>query len=80
MIEKFPPLPKPEVPDAGQDNAPAEVAEMLDRLDDAPPDLVRDTLWAYEHLEHKTVKPDAAPSRGASSLLKWAARILLPVL
>ena len=34
MVEAFPPLPKPEVPDAGQDDAPAEVAEMLDRLDD----------------------------------------------
>jgi hypothetical protein len=72
MVEAFPPPPKPEVPGAGQDDAPAEVAEMLDRLDDAPPDLVRDTLWAYEHLEHKGVKPDSAPSRGACSLLTWA--------
>ncbi len=72
MVEAFPPLPKPEVPDAGQDDAPAEVAEMLDRRDDAPPDLVRDTLWVYEHLEHKAVRADSAPSRGARALLRWA--------
>ncbi len=46
---------------------------MLERLDDdVSPDLVRDTLWAYDHLEHSGVKPDSAPSRDAWLLLKWA--------
>ncbi len=40
---------------------PAEVADMLVQLDGGPSHLVRDTLWAYEHLEHKAMKPDSAP-------------------
>ncbi len=47
---------------------------MLEQLDGGPPDLMRDTLWAYEHLEHKGVKPDAAPLRGAWPLPEWPRR------
>ena len=36
------------------------------------PDLVRDTLWAYENLENRQAKPDQAPGPGAWSLLRWA--------
>jgi hypothetical protein len=50
-----------------------DVDAVLEKLDDgAPPDLVRDTLWVYQHLENKAVRPDQAPSRGAWSLLRWA--------
>ena len=50
-----------------------DVDAVLEKLDDgAPPDLVRDTLWVYQHLENKAVRPDQAPSRGAWSLIRWA--------
>jgi hypothetical protein len=49
------------------------------------PNLVRDTLWAYENLPNRKAKPEDAPTVGAWSLLTWARRyrnrffeILLP--
>jgi hypothetical protein len=51
-----------------------DVEALLDRLDNdrQPPDLIRDTLWAYENLENRWTKPEDAPSLGAWSLLLWA--------
>jgi hypothetical protein len=50
-----------------------DVDALLDRIGDGqPPDLVRDTLWAYQNLENRKAKPGDAPSLGAWSLLQWA--------
>jgi hypothetical protein len=50
-----------------------DIDALLDRAGDRPPpDLVRDTLWAYEHLANPRAKPGDAPSLGAWSLLQWA--------
>ncbi len=78
--EKYPPLAEtdsvettaavqqPE--EAGDD---VDVDALLDRVGDRqPPDLVRDTLWVYQNIENRGVKPENAPSLGAWSLLKWA--------
>jgi hypothetical protein len=48
-----------------------DVDALLERPDQLP-DLTRDTLWAYENLLNRRVKPEDAPSLGAWSLLIWA--------
>jgi hypothetical protein len=48
-----------------------DVDALLERTGDQQPDLVRDVLWAYQHLENRKAKPDDAPSPGAWSMLKW---------
>jgi hypothetical protein len=50
-----------------------DIDTFLDRAGDRPsPDLVRDTLWAYENLSNRRATPGDAPSLGAWSLLQWA--------
>lgn len=50
-----------------------DVDALLQRSGDRqPPDLARDTLWAYQHLANRKAKPLDAPSPGAWSLLQWA--------
>lgn len=49
----FSPLHKPEVPDAGKDDTPCDVAEMRrGRCTMRLPNSVRDTLVDYEHRWH----------------------------
>jgi hypothetical protein len=50
-----------------------DIDALLERVGDRqPPDLVRDSLWVYENLPNRKVKPEAAPGPGAWSLLQWA--------
>lgn len=76
MAEKYPPLPPAEPkcpeppPEVETDDSDLDV--LAARVEGSPPDLVRDTLWAYENLENKQARPEDAPSVGAWSLLKWA--------
>ena len=49
-----------------------DVDALLEREGNQQPDLVRDTLWAYQHLANRKAKPEDAPSLGAWSLLQWA--------
>ena len=50
-----------------------DIDALLERIGDRqPPDLVRDTLWVYENLPNRRVKPADAPSCGAWALLEWA--------
>jgi hypothetical protein len=52
-----------------------DVDALLERVGDRqPPDLVRDTLWVYQHLANRNAKPESAPSLGAWNLLQWARR------
>jgi hypothetical protein len=63
MIEQFPPLPSSEMPDG---------IELVDITpDDSQPDLARDMIWVYGHLNCKTVTTEDAPSPGAWCLLRW---------
>lgn len=74
MAEKYPPL---EDTGEGAGVFPIEetaIDELVDRIGDEQPDLVRDTLWAYEHLADRRTKPADAPSAGAWALLGWARR------
>ena len=68
MMTEFPPLD----PDQGGSNADVELLEINPDNYDNQPDLVRDTLWAYESLCKKGVGAEDAPSLGAWSLLNWA--------
>lgn len=84
MAEKYPPQPTPVPCDFGECEQvapgvfPAEenidIDELLNRIGDQRPDLVRDTLWTYEHLADRRTKPIDAPSAGAWALLQWARR------
>jgi len=47
-------------------------ASRLKRLAAIPPDLDRDMLWVYAHLELPDIQLEAAPSLGAWSLLRVA--------
>jgi hypothetical protein len=52
-----------------------DIGELLEQpIGDQRPDLVRDTLWAYEHLADLRTRPIDAPSAGAWVLLQWARR------
>jgi hypothetical protein len=52
-----------------------DVDALLERVGDGqPPDLARDTVWAYENLANRNARPEDAPSLGAWSLLQWARR------
>jgi hypothetical protein len=63
MIKQFPPLPVSEMPD---------VIELVDiPPDDSQPDLARDTIWVYGHLNSKGAVAEDAPSSGAWCLLQW---------
>lgn len=83
MAEKFPPQAAPvpcEVGEAGALSPEVVSAEdididaLIDRIGDPRPDLVRDTIWAYEHLVDRRTKPSDAPTAGAWALLQWARR------
>ena len=75
MAEKYPPL-----ENAGEDvpgvfpDEEIDTDELADRIGDERPDLVRDTLWVYDHLADRRTKPAEAPSAGAWALLGWARR------
>lgn len=58
------PIPEPDPP-------PAPVEEVTEPPKSGP-DLVRDTLWAYENLDNRKAEKQGAPSPGAWSLLNWA--------
>jgi hypothetical protein len=63
MLKQFPPLPSSEMPDG---------IELVDITpDDSQPDLARDMIWVYGHLNCKTVTTEDAPSPGAWCLLRW---------
>jgi hypothetical protein len=50
-----------------------DVDALLERIGDGrSSDLIRDTLWAYEHLANRSIKASDAPSCGAWALLEWA--------
>ena len=68
MMTEFPPLD----PDQGGSNADVELLEINPDNYDNQPDLVRDTLWAYESLCKKGVGAEDAPSLGSWGLLNWA--------
>jgi len=85
MAEKYPPQQTPAPGDecdggeVASGVAPAEgekidITELLERIGDQRPDLVRDTLWAYEHLVDRRTKPADAPTAGAWALLTWSRR------
>jgi len=68
-----------ETPDPADSNGLTEsdpvTAAAIDRLDaSAPVDLVRDTLWVYQHISKESVGPIDAPSLGAWNMLVWARR------
>ena len=69
MVEKFPPLPPVERKDDPDDWWPEDT---VTRNGINRPNLVRDTLWVYEHLAQRNVQPQDAPSAGAWALLRWA--------
>ncbi len=71
MAEKYPPHSPPA---AWEEVVPADedIDDLVERIGDQRPDLVRDTLWAYEHLADRRAMPNDAPSAGAWALLAWA--------
>jgi hypothetical protein len=87
MATAFPPLPPAEesiseVPNmatgnphgyGGHDEDLIALDALLKRIgDQQSPDLIRDSLWVYQHLANRNAKPENAPSLGAWSLLQWA--------
>jgi len=71
MIAEFPPCRRKEEPqDADSDDAqtgtPADVAEMLEELDDAPPDLIRDVHWCHAN------KPADLNEAAADLVTRWS--------
>ena len=71
MSEKYPPLPKEEQPGSYQYGG-MELLDISPDDYDCESDLVRDTLWVYEHLQTSNATAEQAPSLGAWSLLLWA--------
>jgi hypothetical protein len=84
MAEKYPPQPAPVPCDDGDggEGSPVvvsaeekiDIGQLLERIGDERPDLVRDTLWVYDHLVDDGTKPSDAPTAGAWALLRWARR------
>jgi hypothetical protein len=73
MIDRFPPIPaEPVQLPLDETDLSVDYAVLAERLGDSRPDLTRDSLWVYEHLENKQIQVSDAPSLGAWSLLKWA--------
>jgi hypothetical protein len=73
MLMRFPPLPPSDHgPNGGSSTGGLELVETSPGDYESQPDLVRDTLWTYENMARKGVKPKDAPSLGAWSLLGWA--------
>jgi hypothetical protein len=66
MIEKYPPLRPPEPAE------PQDTGEFFPIGDQSTPNLGRDILWCYAHMDHRKATPSDAPSAGAWHLLVWA--------